>query len=61
MPPLAFLFHSESHYTACLPVGNVPQTLGAMETALPRVTALRKVALDLKEGELCEGRGWTLG
>lgn len=39
MPLLAFLFHSESHYPAYLPIGNVPETLGDMGTALPQVTA----------------------
>lgn len=58
---LAVLFPPESHYTACLPIGNVPETLGHMGPALPQVTvALRKVALDLKEGEPCRGHGWTL-
>lgn len=49
---LAFLYHSESHHTAYLPIGNVPETLGGMGTALQQVTAIyRKVALDQKAGE----------
>lgn len=54
MPLLAFLFQSESRYTACLPMGNVPETRGDKVTA-----ALRKVTFDLREGEPCKGHGWT--